>query len=71
MNKEIMEFVVYMIHACSKKWKKSPSTVYQIMSKKNCINSYLVPHYEVWHTQSTQYVVEDIEVFIEVHEEVK
>lgn len=64
MNKEIMEFVVYMIHACSRKWKKSPSAVYQIMSNKNCINGYLVPHYEVLHTLSTQNVVEDIEEFI-------
>jgi hypothetical protein len=64
MNKDVMEFIVYMIHACSKKWLKSPSIVYQMLSNKNCINGYLIPHYEVLHTQSTQYVVEDIEKFI-------
>lgn len=67
MNKEVMEFVVYIIHACSKKWRKSPAAVYEIMSEKNCINGYLIPHYKVLHTQSTQYVVEDIEEYIGAH----
>ena len=67
MSKEVMEFIVYMIHACSKKWGKSPSVVYQILRDKNCINGYLIPHYEVLHTQSTQYVVEDIEKYIGVN----
>lgn len=64
MNKKIMEFVVYVIHACSKKWNMSPSAVYQKLMTKNCISGYLVPHYEVLHTQSTRFVVEDIEEYI-------
>ncbi len=64
MKKEVMEFVVYMIHACSQKWRKSPSAVYQILSEKDCISGYLIPHYEVLHTLSTQNVIEDIEEFI-------
>lgn len=64
MTKEVMEFVVYMIHACSKKWGQSPAMVYQKMSEANCIKDYLVPHYEVLHTQGTQFVVDDIEEYL-------
>ena len=64
MTKEVMEVIVYMIHACSKKWGQSPATVYRRMSEGNCIKGYLVPHYEVLHTQGTQFVVEDIEEYI-------
>ena len=64
MKKEVMEFVVYMIHACSQKWRKSPSAVYQILGEKDYISGYLIPHYEVLHTLSTQNVIDDIEEFI-------
>ena len=64
MSKEVMEFIVYMIHACSRKWGQSPAMVYRRMSEGNCIGNYLVPHYEVLHTQGTQFVVEDIEEYI-------
>ena len=64
MKKEIFEFIVYMIHACSKKWGEPPSVVYKKISKDNCINDYLVPNYEVLHSMSTNSVVEDIEEFI-------
>ena len=64
MSKEIMEFVVYIIHACSKKWGQSPAMVYRMMSEKNCIGDYLIPHYDILHTQGTQFVVEDIEEYI-------
>lgn len=66
MSKEEMEFVIYMIHACARKWGQSPSMVYQQMSRKNCIGNYLVPNYDVLHTQGTDFVVEDIEEFIGV-----
>ena len=64
MSKEVLEYVIYMIHACSKKWGQSPAAVYQRLSAGNCINGYLVPHYEVLHTQGTDYVVGDIEEYI-------
>jgi hypothetical protein len=67
MSKEVLEFVIYMIHACARKWDRSPAMVYQRMSEKNCINGYLVPHYEVLHTQGTDYIVGDIEEYIGVN----
>lgn len=64
MNKNIMEFVIYMIHACAKKWEQPPTTVYRHLQETNCIGDYLVPNYEVLHTQGTNFVVNDIEEYI-------
>ena len=68
MKKEVLEFIVYMIHACSKKWGISPAMVYRKLEEKNCIKKYLIPHYEILHTQGTGFVVEDIEEYIRIRE---
>ncbi len=64
MNKETFSFVIYMLHACADKWQKLPSEVYRMLQSTGCIDSYLVPHYDILHTQGTQYVVEDIEEYL-------
>lgn len=66
MNKDEMEFVVYMIHACSAKWNKSPSEIYRLMKETGCISDYLVPHYEVLSTMGTPYLVDDIEGYLKL-----
>ena len=65
MNKESLSFVVYMIHRCANQWKMSPSKVYQLLETTGCIQTYLVPHYDVLHTQSSGYVLEDIQQFLQ------
>ena len=65
MNKESLSFVVYMIHRCANQWKMSPSKVYQMLETTGCIQTYLVPHYDVLHTQSSGYVLEDIQQFLQ------
>ena len=64
MNKETFSFVIYMLHACADKWQKLPSEVYRMLQSTGCIENYLVPHYDILHTQGTQYVVEDIEEYL-------
>lgn len=66
MNKEIFSFVIYMIHACADRWKQNPSEVYKKMKSTNCIADFLVPNYEILHTQGTQYIVEDIKEYFHV-----
>ena len=66
MTKEVFSFVIYMIHACANKWGKLPSEVYSLLKKTECINSFLVPHFDVLHTQSTEYVVDDIMEYLNV-----
>ena len=70
MTKEVFEFVIYMIHACARKWGQSPSVVYKRMQNTGCIENYLVPHYEVLHTQGTSFVVEDIEEYLKMRGDV-
>ena len=52
MDENKFSFVVYMIHACADRWNVAPSKVY------------LVPNYDILHTQSTNYVVQDIEEYL-------
>ena len=64
MNQESFSFVVYMIHACANKWLKMPTEVYALLQKTGCIDNYLVPHYDILHTQGTEYIVEDIREYL-------
>ena len=66
MTKNSFSFIVYIIHACSYMWKKSPSEVYAKLQESGCINKYLVPHYDILHTQSSDLVVNDVEKYLEV-----
>ena len=64
MNRDSMAFVVYMIHRCANRWGLSPAEVYGKLRESGCIGEYLVPCYDVLHTQYSAYVLEDIEQFL-------
>lgn len=66
MNKNTMEFVVYMIHACANRWNLSPKQVYQKLQATGCISEYLVPNYEIFHTQGSGYLVDDIKEYLRI-----
>ena len=40
--------------------------VYHILQSKGCIDGFLVPNYDVLHTQGTMYIVEDIQEYLKV-----
>ena len=65
MNQMVFSFVVYMIHACADNWQKTPSEVYQLFKKSGCVVRYLVPNYEILHTQGTDTVVEDLREYLQ------
>lgn len=64
MNQESFSFVIYMIHACADRWGIAPARVYNAMKKSGCLDRYLIPHYDVLHTQSTEFVVQDISEYL-------
>ena len=66
MNKDSMAFVVYMIHRCANQWGLSPAAVYRKLKESGCIDTYLVPHYGVLHTQSSAYVLNDIKQYLRI-----
>ena len=65
MNRDTLSFVVYMIHCCANQWGVSPSEAYRKLEDSGCIRSYLVPHYDVLHTQSSGYVLHDIRLYLQ------
>ena len=64
MDKDSFSYVVYIIHVCVDRWNTTPSKVYEAMKKSGCLNEYLIPCYDLLHTQSTYYVVHDIAKFL-------
>ena len=64
MTKDSMSFVVYMIHRCANQWGLSPAAVYRKLKESGCIEDYLVEYYDVLHTQSSAYVLNDIEQYL-------
>ena len=50
MTRESLTFVIFLIHACAAKWNKLSPEVFDILQKSNCISDYLVPYYDVLHT---------------------
>lgn len=66
MDRDTFSFVVYMIHACAGRWKKLPSDAYRILKDSGCISEYLVPCYDVLHTQGVDYIVDDIQEYLEI-----
>lgn len=66
MNQESFSFVMYVIHACAHKWNMFPSEVFQRLQKVGCIDRYLVPYYDILHTQGINYIVDDIKQYLKI-----
>ena len=65
MNKEIMEFVVYIINATANRLGIYTSRVYRALEETGCIKDYLVPCYDVLHTMGTEAIVDDVITYTE------
>lgn len=59
-----MEFSVFLIHALSRAWKKTYGQVYHILNESEILDGYILPCYDVLHTQGESYLVEDITEFV-------
>lgn len=59
LEKEI-EFTVFCIENIAEKIHKSGLETYSLLKKNNLIKDYIVPSYEALHTQSKDYIVDDI-----------
>ncbi len=56
-----LEFAVFCIENVAAKLGVDAERVYRAFTKKSDIlNSYIVPEYEVLHTQSREYIVDDL-----------
>ena len=60
-NSSELEFVVFCIENVAAKLGVGAERVYQAFTEKsNILNGYIVPEYEVLHTQSREYIVDDL-----------
>ena len=60
-NSEELEFAVFCIENVAAKLDVDAKRVYQAFTEKNDIlHGYIVPEYEVLHTQSREYIVKDL-----------
>ncbi|CVI71342.1 hypothetical protein NDGK_02191 [Clostridiales bacterium CHKCI001] len=60
-NVDELEFVVFCIENIAIKLGKNAEQVYQALTEKsNILDNYIIPEYEILHTQSKDYIVDDI-----------
>lgn len=60
MNKDILDFVTFCVGAVALSLNISRTDVFARLKKANLIDDYIVPGYDVLHTFSRHYIVEDI-----------
>ena len=60
-NSKELEFAISCIENIAEKLGIDAERVYTALTKKsNILNSYIIPEYEILHTQSKDYIVNDI-----------
>lgn len=60
-NAEELEFAIFCIENVAIKLGVSAEQIYETLTQKsNILNEYIVPEYEILHTQSKEYIVNDI-----------
>lgn len=60
MNSQELVFVFFCVESIATKLGKRARDVYDTLSKSGLIDSYIVPSYDVLHTQGKDYIVNDI-----------
>lgn len=59
-NSNELEFALFCIESLSEKLGIGAEKVYDALSKSGILNGYIVPSYDVLHTQGKEYITEDI-----------
>lgn len=60
-NQNELEFAVFCIENVAARLGVNAEKVYQAFTEKsNILHGYIVPEYEVLHTQSKEYIVDDL-----------
>ena len=60
MDKKTLEFVTYCIGKLSAKLNLSQQEVYRRLKRSDILYGYIVPSYDVLHTFSSRYLMEDL-----------
>ncbi|MDE6084598.1 MAG: DUF3791 domain-containing protein [Muribaculaceae bacterium] len=60
MDKKTLEFVTYCISKLANKLRLSQNEVYCRLKQSGILYDYIVPSYDVLHTFSSRYLMEDL-----------
>lgn len=60
MDRKTLEFVTYCISKLAHQLKLSQSEVYDRLNRSGILYGYIVPSYDVLHTFSSRYLMEDL-----------
>ena len=64
MDRKTLEFAVFLIHALADDQNRPYRRVYQVLNETGILDDYILPFYDVLHTQGKKYLVEDITGFV-------
>lgn len=60
-NANQLEFAVFCIENIAIRLEKNAEEIYKMLTKEsNILSGYIIPEYEILHTQSKDYIVDDI-----------
>lgn len=61
MNEKVLEFTIFCVESLAEKLNISAKKVYKILrNDTNILDYYIIPSYEPLHTQSKNYIVDDL-----------
>ena len=60
MDKNILEFVTYVISKLSSHLKLSQQEVYKRLDRSGILKDYIIPSYDVLHTFGSRYLIDDL-----------
>ncbi len=60
MNFQILNFTIFCIGSVAETLKNNPKDIYHSLKDAGIIDDYIVPCYDVLHTFSKEYIVEDL-----------
>lgn len=59
-----LSFSIFMLYSLADKWKMTPAAVYKILNSTGILDNYIIACYDTLHTQSKEYLVEDITEYV-------
>ena len=59
-----LTFSIFLLYSLADKWNMTPAAVYKILNSTGILDDYIIPCYDVLHTQGREYLVEDITDYV-------
>lgn len=59
-----LTFSIFLLYSLAESWGKTPAIVYDILNRTGILDSYIIPCYDVLHTQGKEYLIEDITEYV-------